>query len=256
MQISGTTAVITGGASGLGKATARMLAARGAKVVVLDLAASRGALVAEELGPNALFVAADVAREEEVERALLRAVEHGGALHVAVNCAGVAHAVRTLDKEGRPHPFESFERTLRINLMGSFNVLRLAAAHMLKNAPNEAGERGVVINTASIAAYEGQMGQIAYAASKGGIVGMTLPAARDLAASGIRVCTIAPGLFATPLLMQLPEATREALATQIPFPKRLGEPAEFAALACHIVENAMLNGEVIRLDGALRMQPR
>ncbi len=256
MDISGIVALVTGGGSGLGEATARMLVARGAKVAVLDLATSRGELVAQELGKGALFVEADVTQDEQLSQAVSRTVETFGALHVAVNCAGIGTAGRTLDREGKPLDMAPFRRTIEVNLVGTFNVIRLAAAQMVKNPPNPEGERGVVINTASVAAFEGQIGQVAYAASKGGVVGMTLPIARDLAREGIRCCTIAPGLFETPMLMGLPEPARNSLAASIPFPSRLGHPSEYAALVCHIIENPMLNGETIRLDGALRMAPR
>jgi 3-hydroxyacyl-CoA dehydrogenase/3-hydroxy-2-methylbutyryl-CoA dehydrogenase len=256
MRIEGLGAVVTGGGSGLGEATARLLAAKGARVAILDLGRSKGAEVARSIGDAALFCEADVASEELVTAALDHAQEAFGAIHVAVNCAGIGTAGRTVDKNGKPFDLKLFELTLRVNLLGTFNVIRLAAARMMKNEPNEEGERGVIVNTASAAAFEGQIGQCAYSASKGGVVGMTLPIARDLAASGIRVDTIAPGLFGTPMLMMMPEEARQYLANQIPFPKRLGKPPEYAALACHIVENPMLNGETIRLDGAIRMQPR
>jgi NAD(P)-dependent dehydrogenase (short-subunit alcohol dehydrogenase family) len=256
MRIDGIGAIVTGGGSGLGEATARELAARGARVAILDLGRSKGAEVAKSIGGSALFCEADVASEAQVTAALERAVGAFGAIHAAVSCAGIGTAGRTVDKEGKPFDLGLFELTLRVNLLGTFNVIRLAAARMMRNAPNEEGERGVVVNTASAAAFEGQIGQCAYSASKGGVVGMTLPIARDLASAGIRVNTIAPGLFATPMLMMMPEEGRDTLASQIPFPKRLGKPAEFAALACHIVENPMLNGETIRIDGAIRMQPR
>jgi len=256
MQIPGIAAVVTGGASGLGEATARGLAARGAKVALLDLGRSKGAEVAGSIGSDALFVEADVASEEQVEAALDRVVERFGAIHTAVNCAGIGTAGRTVDREGEPFSLGLFRKTIEVNLIGTFNVIRLAAARMLKNAPGPDGERGVLINTASIAAFEGQIGQCAYSASKGGVVGMTLPIARDLSRHGIRVVTIAPGMFLTPMLMGMPEPMREALGRSIPFPQRLGNPSEYAALACHIVENVMLNGEVIRLDGAIRMPPR
>ena len=256
MRIAGIGAVVTGGGSGLGEATARELAARGARVAILDLGRSKGAEVAKSIGGAALFCEADVASEEQVDAALDRAAEAFGGVHAAVNCAGIGTAGRTVDRQGRPFDLALFELTLRVNLVGTFNVIRLAAARMMRNEPNEEGERGVVVNTASVAAFEGQIGQCAYSASKGGVVGMTLPIARDLAAAGIRINTIAPGLFATPMLMLMPEEGRKYLASQIPFPPRLGKPPEFAALACHIVENPMLNGETIRLDGAIRMQPR
>jgi NAD(P)-dependent dehydrogenase (short-subunit alcohol dehydrogenase family) len=256
MEIRGSTALVTGGGSGLGEATARALAARGARVGILDLERSNGAAIAGELGSEALFLPADVTEEAGVAAAVERVTAEFGPLRIVVSCAGIGTPGRVVDKKGEPLDLGSFRRVIEVNLIGTFNVLRLAAARMQGNEPNAAGERGVVVNTASIAAYEGQIGQAAYAASKGGVVGLTLPVARDLAASGIRVCTIAPGLFATPMLMGLPEPAREALAASIPFPPRLGDPSEYAALACHIAENPMLNGEVIRLDGALRMQPR
>jgi len=255
MELKDAVAVITGGGSGLGEATAREFAAGGAKVVILDLSNSPGAKVAESIGERGLFTPADVTSAGEAEQAVTKAVERFGTIHIAVNCAGIGRAQRTISKEG-PHPLDLFNRVVQVNLVGTFNVIRLAANQMAKNSPNREGERGVIINTASIAAYDGQIGQAAYSASKGGVVGMTLPIARDLASFGIRVCTIAPGTFDTPMLAQLPENARKALGAQIPFPSRLGRPSEYAALARHIVENAMLNGETIRLDGALRMAPR
>jgi NAD(P)-dependent dehydrogenase (short-subunit alcohol dehydrogenase family) len=245
-------ALVAGGASGLGAATARALNAAGANVTIADIDAERGAALAEELG--AAFVATDVTDEAQVQAAVDQAAGEDG-LRVSVSCAGIGPAEKTAGRKG-PHSLDLFERVIRINLIGSFNVLRLAAAKMLDNAPDSSGERGVHINTASIAAYDGQIGQVAYSASKGGIVGLTLPAARDLAQSGIRVCAIAPGLFDTPLLAGLPEEVRTSLGATVPFPPRLGRPDEYAALALHIVSNTMLNGEVIRLDGALRMAPR
>lgn len=255
MQIAGSTTVITGGASGLGRATAERLHAAGGAVVLLDLAKSPGKDVATALGDRALFTPADVTDPEEVGAAMDAAVARLGALHVLVNCAGIGTAEKTFGKRG-PADLAAFSRTIQINLIGTFNCIRLAAARMAKNAPNGDGERGVVINTASVAAFDGQIGQAAYSASKGGVVGMTLPIARDLAELGIRVCTIAPGIFETPMLAGLPEPARISLGKQVPFPPRLGRPAEYAALAAHIIENAMLNGETIRLDGAIRMQPR
>jgi 3-hydroxyacyl-CoA dehydrogenase/3-hydroxy-2-methylbutyryl-CoA dehydrogenase len=255
MRIAGTGALVVGGASGLGAATARALHARGAHVVVADLDAGRGSALAAELGERAGFVAADVTQAEQVEAAVAAAAQAPGGLRISMHCAGIGYAERVARPRG-PHRLEAFERVVAVNLTGTFNALRLASAAMLANDPDEGGERGVCVNTASIAAYDGQVGQIAYAASKGGVVAMTLPAARDLAEAGIRVCAIAPGLFDTPLLAGLPAEAREQLATAIPFPPRLGQPAEFAELACHIVSNVMLNGEVIRLDGALRMAPR
>jgi 3-hydroxyacyl-CoA dehydrogenase / 3-hydroxy-2-methylbutyryl-CoA dehydrogenase len=255
MQIADTTALVTGGASGLGEATARTFAEAGGRVVILDRPGSAGEDVARSLGERALFAPADVTSEAEVAAAVARAVERFGTVHVAVNCAGVGVAARTVNREG-PMPLDLFRKVIEVNLIGTFNVTRLAAAQMAKNEPNADGERGVVINTASAAAFDGQIGQAAYSASKGGVVGMTLPIARDLASLGIRVVTIAPGTFDTPMLAMLPEAQRQALAAQIPFPSRLGRPSEFAALARHIVHNSVLNGETIRLDGALRMPPR
>jgi 3-hydroxyacyl-CoA dehydrogenase / 3-hydroxy-2-methylbutyryl-CoA dehydrogenase len=255
MRIAGTGALVVGGASGLGAATARALHARGAHVVVADLDADRGSALAAELGERAAFVAADVTQAEQVEAAVAAATQAPGGLRISVHCAGIGYAERIARPRG-PHRLEAFERVVAVNLTGTFNALRLASAAMLANEPDDGGERGVCVNTASIAAYDGQVGQIAYAASKGGVVAMTLPAARDLAGAGIRVCAIAPGLFDTPLLAGLPADAREQLAAAIPFPPRLGDPAEFAELACQIVSNVMLNGEVIRLDGALRMAPR
>jgi len=255
MRTAGTVALVTGGASGLGLATVRTLVEAGGQVVILDRPGSAGEDVWRELGERTLFASADVTSEGEVATAVARAVERFGALHVAVNCAGVGAAMKTVGKDG-PMPLAVFAKVIEVNLIGTFNVTRLAAAQMAKNAPNDEGERGVVINTASAAAFDGQIGQAAYSASKGGVVGMTLPIARDLASLGIRVVTVAPGTFDTPMLAMLPESQRQALAAQIPFPSRLGRPSEFAALVRHVVENAMLNGETIRLDGALRMPPR
>jgi 3-hydroxyacyl-CoA dehydrogenase/3-hydroxy-2-methylbutyryl-CoA dehydrogenase len=255
MRIEGAGALVVGGASGLGEAAARALHERGAHVVVADLDAARGAALAAELGERASFVGTDVTQAEQVEAAVAAAAQAPGGLRISMHCAGIGYAERVARPRG-PHRLEAFERVVAVNLTGTFNALRLASAAMLANDPDEGGERGVCVNTASIAAYDGQVGQIAYAASKGGVVAMTLPAARDLADVGIRVCAIAPGLFDTPLLAGLPAEAREQLAAAIPFPPRLGQPAEFAELACHIVSNVMLNGEVIRLDGALRMAPR
>jgi 3-hydroxyacyl-CoA dehydrogenase/3-hydroxy-2-methylbutyryl-CoA dehydrogenase len=255
MKLSDSVAVITGGGSGLGGATARDFAAAGARIVILDLPDSPGAKLASELGANAIFTTADVSSGPAVEAALAQAIQKFGTVHIAVNCAGIGRAQRTITRDS-PHSLDLFRKVIDVNLIGTFNVIRLAALQMAKNKPNADGERGVIINTASIAAFDGQIGQAAYSASKGGVVGMTLPIARDLAASGIRVCTIAPGTFDTPMLATLPEPARKALAAQIPFPARLGHPEEYAVLARHIVENAMLNGETIRLDGALRMAPR
>jgi NAD(P)-dependent dehydrogenase (short-subunit alcohol dehydrogenase family) len=249
MRIEGAGALVAGGASGLGKATAAALRERGARVVIADVNEEAGAAVAGDLGGE--FVRCDVTEPAQVEAA----VQAAGELRISVCCAGIGWAEKTAGRRG-PHSFDPFATVIRVNLIGTFNVLRLAAASMLGNEPDAEGERGVCINTASIAAYDGQIGQIAYSASKGGIAGMTLPAARDLASSGIRVVTIAPGLFDTPLLAGLPEEARTALGEQVPHPHRLGRPEEYGALAAHIAENPMLNGEVIRLDGALRMPPR
>ena len=255
MEIQGSGALVTGGASGLGLATVRELIASGGRVAILDLPSSAGEEIARELGSSAIFCACDVTDEKGVEEAVDRAVEAFGPLRIDVNCAGIGWAQRTVTREG-PHPLAPFERVVRVNLFGTFNAIRFSADRMAKNDPDSQGERGVIINTASVAAYEGQIGQVSYSASKGGIVGMTLPIARDLASLGIRVVTIAPGLFETPLLGGLPESARQALAANIPFPKRLGQPPEYAQLARSIVENPMLNGLTIRLDGALRMPPK
>jgi 3-hydroxyacyl-CoA dehydrogenase / 3-hydroxy-2-methylbutyryl-CoA dehydrogenase len=255
MKTEGAGAIVAGGASGLGEATVRALHEAGATVTIADVNEDKGRALAAELGGRAAFVQCDVTDEGQVEAAVAAAVDAGEVLRVSVCCAGVGWAERTASKRG-PHQLVPFETVLRINLIGTFNVLRFAAAAMNGNEPLEDNERGVCINTASIAAFDGQIGQIAYSASKGGIVGMTLPAARDLASRGIRVNTIAPGTFDTPLLAALPQEARDELGANIPFPQRLGRPAEFAALAMQIVENQMLNGETIRLDGALRMPPR
>ena len=255
MELSAVRAVVTGGASGLGRATAARLVAAGARVALLDRPASAGADVAKALGPAAAFVPADVTSADEVGGALDRAAAACGGLNVLINCAGIGTAMKTLGKAG-PARLEDFTRVIQVNLIGTFNCIRLAAAHMARNGPTADGERGVVINTASVAAFDGQIGQAAYSASKGGIVGLTLPVARDLAEHGIRVITIAPGIFDTPLLGTLPDPVRASLAGQVPFPRRLGQPDEYASLALHIITNVMLNGETIRLDGAIRMQPR
>ncbi len=252
MEIEGAGALVAGGASGLGAATSRALAAAGARIVIADLNAEKGEALATEIG--ATFVSADVTDAAAVEAAVERASADGG-LRISVCCAGIGWAERVAHKRG-PHNLEYFSNVVQVNLIGSFNVLRLAAAAMSANEPDAGGERGVCVNTASIAAYDGQIGQIAYAASKGGIVGMTLPAARDMAARGVRVMTIAPGLFDTPLLAALPEEARTALGAGIPFPSRLGRPEEYARMLLEIVANPMLNGETIRLDGALRMPPK
>jgi len=251
MRISGSGALVAGGASGLGEATARHLHGAGARVVIADLNAERGEQLAVALGDPARFVATDVTDADAVQRA----VDAVDELRISVCCAGIGWGERVAGRSGA-HELAAFQRVIAVNLIGTFNVLRLAAATMMANEPLESGERGVCVNTASIAAFDGQIGQIAYAASKGGIVGMTLPAARDLAVAGVRVCTIAPGTFETPLLDGLSAETRSVLGSSVPFPSRLGQPSEYAALAGHIIENQMLNGEVIRLDGALRMPPR
>ena len=253
MELEGIGALVAGGASGLGEATARELAARGARVAIADLNEERGPALAEELG--GLFTAADVTDPERVSASVEEAAEAFGGLRLAVSCAGIGWAERTVKRDG-PAALAPFETVVRVNLVGTFNVLRLAATAMAAGEPDAEGERGAVVMTASVAAFEGQIGQTAYAASKGGVVGLTLPAARDLARLGIRVCTIAPGLFDTPLLGSLPDDARQTLGEQVPFPNRLGRPDEYARLACHIAENRMLNGEVVRLDGALRMPPR
>ncbi|HET7120012.1 MAG TPA: SDR family NAD(P)-dependent oxidoreductase [Solirubrobacterales bacterium] len=253
MEITGAGALVAGGASGLGEATSRGLAEAGAKVVIADLNSERGEALAAEIGAE--FVAADVTDEAAVTAAVERAAGAEGGLRISVCCAGIGWAERLARSRG-PHNLEYFSNVVGVNLIGSFNVLRLAAAAMIENEPNEEGERGVCVSTASIAAFDGQIGQVAYAASKGGIVGMTLPAARDMASKGVRVLAIAPGLFDTPLLAALPEAARESLGATIPFPSRLGRPEEFARLVRDIVGNPMLNGETIRLDGALRMAPK
>ena len=253
MDINGAVALVTGGASGLGRATVDVLRAAGAGVVILDLPGRAGESVAAELGEGVRFVGGDVRSPEDVTAALDAAAELG-TLRVAVNCAGTGDAIRTVGKQGA-YPLDRFTRIIEINLIGTFNVIRLAAERMAGTDPVD-GERGVIVNTASVAAFDGQIGQAAYSASKGGVVGMTLPIARDLASMQIRVVTIAPGLFDTPLLAGLPEEARESLGRQVPHPSRLGAPAEFGALVGHVVANPMLNGEVIRLDGAIRMAPR
>jgi NAD(P)-dependent dehydrogenase (short-subunit alcohol dehydrogenase family) len=255
MQIAGHAFLITGGASGLGGATTALLADAGASVVIADLNADAGAAREREIGARARFVPTDVTREEDVVRALEIVRETFGPLRGVVNAAGIPLAERVVGRQG-PHALEAFTRVISVNLIGTFNVIRLAAAAMAANDPTDTGERGVIVNTASVAAFEGQIGQAAYSASKGGIVGMTLPIARELARFGIRVMTIAPGTFDTPLLAALPEAARLSLGEQVPFPPRLGRPEEYAALVRHILENEMLNGEVIRLDGAIRMAPK
>ena len=253
MQIKNSVFIITGGASGLGAATAQMAAANGAKVVIADLQADLGENLAKEVGGK--YCKCDVTSEDDGKSAVEAAVKGFGGLHVLVNCAGIGVAERTIGKDA-PHDLARFTRVININLIGTFNMIRLAADAMAKASPNAAGERGVIVNTASVAAFDGQIGQAAYSASKGGIVGMTLPIARDLSRNGIRVVTIAPGLFLTPLLLGLPKEAQDSLGKQVPFPSRLGRPEEYAHLARSIVENEMLNGETIRLDGAIRMAPR
>jgi NAD(P)-dependent dehydrogenase (short-subunit alcohol dehydrogenase family) len=255
MQIKGSTFIVTGGASGLGEGTVRMLVENGASVLIADLQADKGEALAKQLGAKARFVKCDVTSESDGQAALDAALKAFGALQGLVNCAGIAIAERTVKKEG-PHALVSFARVININLVGTFNMIRLAAVAMAKGQPNGVGERGVIVNTASVAAFDGQIGQAAYSASKGGVVGMTLPVARDLSRDGIRVCTIAPGIFETPMLLGMPKEVQDALAKQVPFPPRLGKPSDYAQLVRQIVENEMLNGEVIRLDGAIRMAPR
>lgn len=255
MQIAGHTFLVTGGASGLGAATARRLAAAGANVAVCDIAAEPGKQLALELGAHASYFHADVTDEAQVASAVASTREKFGAVHGAVSCAGIAPGERVLGRGG-PHRLDTFRRAVEINLVGTFNVLRLAAQAMERNAPEADGERGVIVNTASVAAYDGQIGQVAYSASKAGVAGLTLPAARELARIGVRVMTIAPGIFATPMVAAFSPELQQALAAQIPFPARLGRPEEFAALVEHIIMNPMLNGEVIRLDGAARLPAR
>jgi NAD(P)-dependent dehydrogenase (short-subunit alcohol dehydrogenase family) len=255
MDIQGAAALVTGGASGLGEATVRRLAKGGADVTILDKNADKGEALAKELGGGAKFVSCDVTDADEVSEAVAMAGE-SAPLRIAVNCAGLGAAMRTINRDGSPHDFDVFKFVVNVNLIGTFNVIRLAASAISKTEPLANGERGAIVNTASVAAFDGQIGQIAYSASKGGIVGMTLPAARDLASLKIRVNTIAPGLFLTPLLMGLNEEARKSLGAQVPHPARLGDASEYGNLAVHIVENPMLNGETIRLDGAIRMAPR
>jgi 3-hydroxyacyl-CoA dehydrogenase/3-hydroxy-2-methylbutyryl-CoA dehydrogenase len=255
MKIKNRVALVTGGASGLGEATVRRLVAEGGKAAIVDLAEEKGAKLAAELGDHAGFFTADVTDEAAVQQVVNRIEEQFGKLDIVVNCAGIGMAEKVLSRKG-PHALSSFTKTIQVNLIGTFNVIRLAAEKMSANLPNEEGERGVIVNTASVAAFDGQIGQAAYSASKGGIVGMTLPIARELARYGIRVMTIAPGLFDTPLFASLPQEARETLGKMVPFPPRLGQPDEYARLVQSIVENPMLNGETIRLDGAIRMQPK
>jgi len=255
MQVIGKTALVTGGASGLGAATAARLSALGASVVICDLQEDRGRETAERIGENASFVRTVVVDEDSVKAAIEHAVSNSGKLSIVVNCVGILIGEKIVGKHG-PHDLDRFRKVIEVNLVGTFNVMRLAADVMQGNPPEETGERGVFVNTASVAAFEGQIGQSAYAASKAGIAGLTLPVARELARSGIRVCSIAPGIFDTAMIAGLPDSVKESLGAQVPFPARLGRPEEYAALVQSIVENPMLNGEVIRLDGAIRMTPR
>ncbi|MGI8313643.1 3-hydroxyacyl-CoA dehydrogenase [Halobacillus mangrovi] len=248
-------AVVTGGASGLGEATVRKLVRNGGKVVIADRDTEKGEKLAKELGSQTLFAEVDVTSEEDITAMLDKAIDHFGKVNAVVNCAGIVVGEKIVGREG-PHRLSSFSKVVEVNLIGTFNMIRLGAERMQHNEPNEEGERGVFVNTASVAAFEGQIGQAAYSASKSGVVGMTLPISRELARYGLRVMTVAPGLFETPMFSQLPEDAREALGERTPFPKRLGKPYEFAKLVLSILENPMLNGEVIRLDGAIRMQPK
>ena len=255
MQIKGSTFIVTGGASGLGEGTVRMLVANGASVAIADLQADKGEALVKELGAKVRYIKCDVTSESDGQATVDQTVKAFGSLNGLINCAGIAIAERTVKKEG-PHALASFARVITINLIGTFNMIRIAAVAMAKGQPNAAGERGVIVNTASVAAFDGQIGQAAYSASKGGIVGMTLPIARDLSRDAIRVCTIAPGIFETPMLLGMPKDVQDALAKQVPFPQRLGKPSDYAQLVKSIVENEMLNAEVIRLDGAIRMAPK
>jgi NAD(P)-dependent dehydrogenase (short-subunit alcohol dehydrogenase family) len=255
MQLKGSTFIVSGGASGLGEGTVRTLVQGGANVVIADLQAEKGQALVQALGKQVRFIRTDVTSEADGAAAVNFAGGEFGGLQGLVNCAGIAVAEKTVGKNG-PHVLATFVRCITVNLIGTFNMIRLAATAMVKGTPNAAGERGVIINTASVAAYDGQIGQAAYSASKGGIVGMTLPIARDLSRDGIRVCTIAPGIFETPMLLGLSKEVQDALGKMVPFPSRLGKPAEYAALAKHIIENEMLNGETIRLDGAIRLAPK
>jgi NAD(P)-dependent dehydrogenase (short-subunit alcohol dehydrogenase family) len=255
MQIKGSTFIVTGGASGLGEGTVRMLVENGGNAVIADLQTEKGEALAKQLGARARFLKCDVTVEADGQAVVDAAMKNPGGLRGLVNCAGIAIAERTVKKDG-PHVLASFARVININLIGTFNMIRLAAVAMAKGQPNAAGERGVIVNTASVAAFDGQIGQAAYSASKGGVVGMTLPIARDLSRDAIRVCTIAPGIFETPMLLGMSKDVQDALAKQVPFPPRLGRPSDYAQLVRSIVENEMLNGEVIRLDGAIRMAPK
>ncbi len=256
MEIQKHSFLVTGGGSGLGLATVQMLAEQGAQVVIADVNREAGERLTAELGKQARFAQTDVSSEAEVQKAIAAAVNSFGSLHGVINCAGIAIANKVLNKDGTPHSLALFNKSVQVNLVGTFNVIRLATQALIETTPNHEGERGVIVNTASVAAFDGQIGQACYAATKAGIVGMTLPIARELARFGIRIMTIAPGLFETPMLAALPEAARQSLGQQTPFPTRLGRPSEFAGLVKHIIENIMLNGEVIRLDGAIRLAPR
>jgi len=255
MDVKGSVAIVTGGASGLGLATASALVSLGGRVTILDMVDEAGKKAEAELGESVIYCKADVTSEEEVSAALQATLKAFGGLHIVVNCAGIGIPGKTVGKEG-PMPLNQFSKVVQVNLIGTFNVSRLAAVELLKNTPNAGGERGVIINTASIAAWEGQIGQVAYSASKGGVVGMTLPMARDFAKDGIRVLTIAPGIMETPMLAGLPQKVQESLGAQVPFPSRLGRPDEYADMVLTIIRNSYLNGSSIRLDGALRMSPR
>ncbi|MCP3030901.1 3-hydroxyacyl-CoA dehydrogenase [Halobacillus sp. A1] len=255
MQVNELTAVVTGGASGLGEATVRRIAAHGGRAIIADQNAAKGQALADELGSSAVFCEVDVTSEEQVKKMISFSVQQFGTINGLVNCAGIVIAEKVSGKEGA-HKLGSFQKVIEVNLIGTFNMIRLITEHMQENVPNEEGERGIIINTASIAAFEGQIGQAAYSASKGGVAGMTLPISRELARYGIRVMTIAPGLFETPMFEVLPDSAKEALSQMTPFPKRLGKPDEYGRLVLSIVENPMMNGEVVRLDGAIRLQPR
>ncbi|QFT88608.1 3-oxoacyl-[acyl-carrier-protein] reductase FabG [Bacillus sp. THAF10] len=255
MNMQNVVALVTGGASGLGEATVRNVVAKGGRAIIVDLSEDRGRMLQEELADTVIYVRADVTKDEEIKAALSAAERKFGYINALVNCAGVGVAQKVLTRNG-PHSLEDFSKVISINLIGTFNVIRLTAEKMKENEPNDKGERGVIINTASVAAFEGQIGQAAYSASKGGVVGMTLPIAREFAAFGVRVMTIAPGLFHTPMFDSLPKEARDSLGKMVPFPSRLGYPEEYAQLVQSILENPMLNGETIRLDGAIRMQPK